>query len=64
MISNHRKYAALYLLGQGYTQHRVAEKFGVTQRTVSYWLKDKEKIRTQNRQDLIEHLEKTLLGEK
>ena len=63
MISNNLKFAALYLLGQGYTQQRVSEKFGVSQQTVAKWLKAKDKIRAQNRQDLIEHVEKVLLGE-
>jgi len=62
--SNHIKFAALWLLSQGRTQQEVATKFGVSQRAVAYWLKDKEKIREQNRQDLTQHIEKVLLGEK
>jgi transcriptional regulator with XRE-family HTH domain len=62
--SNHVKFAALWLLSQGRTQQEVATKFGVSQQTVAKWLNAKGKIREQNRQDLTQHIEKVLLGEK
>lgn len=62
--SNHIKFAALWLLSQGRTQQEVAEKFGVSQRAVSYWVENEAKIREINRCDLTEMLEEMLLGEK
>lgn len=62
--SNHIKFAALWLLSQGHTQQHVADKFGVSKMAVSKWAANAEKIRESNRCDLIEHLEKVLLGEK
>lgn len=63
--SNYIKFAALWLLSQGRTQRYVANKFGVSEKSVSRWAdRDREKIRKAVDCDLIEHLEKVLLGEK
>lgn len=62
--SNYIKFAALWLLSQGRTQEYVAKKFGVGQQSVARWNQDEAKIRKAVDCDLIEHLEKVLLGEK
>jgi transcriptional regulator with XRE-family HTH domain len=62
--SNYIKFAALWLLSQGRTQEHVAKKFGVGQQSVARWKQSEDKIRNAVDCDLIEHLEKVLLGEK
>ena len=62
--SNYVKFAALWLISQGRTQRYVAEKFEVSEMAVSKWVKNTDKIRNAVNCDLIELLEKVLLGEK
>ena len=54
--SNHTKYAALWLLGRGYSYKEVAVIHEVSKAAVRRWKQNEERIRNKNRDDLIKHL--------
>lgn len=54
--SNNIKVAALWLLGQGRSYSHVANKFSVSVHSVKRWQKNRDKIYSQNRDELVAHL--------
>jgi transposase len=55
MASNSMKYAALWLLDQGRTMKHVAKIHRISVRSLRRWVKNKEKVREKNRNDLLKH---------
>ncbi len=57
MASNGIKLAAIYLYeSRGCSMDYVAVKFNVNKSTVSRWVKDKQAIKNQNKDDLVDFL--------